>query len=112
MREETVDSVVEIVMQKVQGESGQQAQMGRAAEDDASATQTPGSDHTVDLGWIDESEYRAAKEAVGYSLSWSREEKVQTRLVQGYEIAHHIDEDGIRHRIRAGDLILLLKKEQ
>lgn len=69
-----------------------------------------GPDLIVDMEWIESSGYGEAKRAAGYALRWSAEDKVQSRLLQGYEVAYHAGRDGTRHRVRAGDVILLLKQ--
>lgn len=48
-------------------------------------------DKFIDNQWLDKSGFKATAENSGITLRWSRPEKVQTRLLDGYEILYEIE---------------------
>ena len=72
-------------------------------------------DKLVDREWLDLSGFKDHLQQEGYTLSWSRPEKVESRVLSGYEIAYEIDKvRRIRRRIMRGpehDRLVLIGKK-
>jgi hypothetical protein len=68
----------------------------------------------VDREWLEKSGFGKIMESQGYKLYWSRPDKIETRILDGYEIIFEIDKSKrIRRRIVRGrePLVLIGKKE-
>ena len=69
----------------------------------------------VDREWLDKSGFRAASQARGYELRWSKPERVASRTLDGFELMYEIDKvNRVRKRIELPSgserLVLLGKK--
>ena len=57
-------------------------------------------DKLVDRQWLDLSGFKDNMEREGYIVSWSADDKVNSRLLSGYEIVYEIDKSKrVRRRI-------------
>ena len=65
----------------------------------------------VDMGWPEKSGFQAQAERNSLKLSWSTAEKVQSRLLDGYEVMYEIDKvKRVRRKIVLKDGMILLGK--
>ena len=72
-------------------------------------------DKLVDRNWLELSKFKDRVEREGYIVSWSAENKMESRLLSGYEIVYEIDKSKrVRRRIVRGpkhDLLVLIGKK-
>ena len=72
-------------------------------------------DKLVDRDWLAASGFEERMKAEGYTLVWSREAKVETRLMQGFDSIYEIDQaKRIKRRIIRGpkhDTLVLIGKK-
>ena len=70
----------------------------------------------VDREWLEKSGFGKEMEGQGYKLYWSRPEKVETRMLEGYQVIFEIDKvKRIRSRIEwssGNDSLILLRKKE
>ena len=60
-------------------------------------------DKVVDREWLNLSGFKVHMELEGYNLKWCLLEKVESRLLSGYEVAYEIDKSKrVRRRIVRG----------
>ncbi|MFQ5684572.1 MAG: hypothetical protein ACE5HC_15035 [Candidatus Binatia bacterium] len=65
----------------------------------------------VDFNWPETSGLKAEAQKSGLELSWSNPEKVQSRILEGYEIVYEIDKSKqIRRRLELKDGLVLMGK--
>ena len=63
----------------------------------------------VDMKWLEESGFKEKAEADGYHTMWSLPDKIETRLLKGYEILYEIDKvKRVRRRLVLRDGLTLL----
>ncbi len=70
----------------------------------------------VDREWLEKSEFDKHMGEQGYTLYWSKPEKIETRKLEGYEIMYEIDKKNrIKLRIErrsGGDSLVLMGKKK
>lgn len=65
----------------------------------------------VDFNWPEKSGLKAKAEAEGMSISWSRPDKLASRLADGYEVIYEIEKaKRIRRRLVLRDGLVLIGK--
>ncbi len=65
----------------------------------------------VDINWPEKSEFNIQAESSGLKLSWSKPEKIESRLLDGFEIMYEVDKiKRVRRKIVLYDGMVLLGK--
>ncbi len=66
----------------------------------------------VDLSWVEKSGFDKASAEAGYTLVWSRPDRVASRELDGYEVMYEVDRDArTRRRLVVRDGLVLLGKK-
>jgi len=67
----------------------------------------------VDMAWLERPEVKDGFVKGGYELCWSKPEKVERRLLEGYEIVYEVDKvRRTRRRIKLRDKAVLLRQKK
>jgi hypothetical protein len=68
-------------------------------------------DKLVDMNWIEKSGFHQKCKEKGYELRWSRSDKVETGILEGWEVLYEVDKiKRIRRRIVLRDGMVLIGK--
>lgn len=69
-------------------------------------------DKLVELPWVEKSGFKRVAEANGYTLYWSRPDRIESRKIDGYEVMFELDEVArMRRRLVTRDSLVLLGRK-